>query len=303
MTDNRVYRTRTLGIPAVGLKDQYADGTAAKLWELYIGDKNKRTVTYREFIVNLLRQNNCKNVLDVACGTGVDSIMLLENGFKLTSVDLSDKMLKYALKTRWKRRKEPAFDDWVIEEANWLTLVDDIEGAETFDAVVCLGNSFAHLPDMAGDQSEHRQAISNFAHMVKPGGILVIDHRNYDHIIDKGTAPTHNIYYNSDHVQDIKTSVLYVNGKASLVTLDYVMDVSDQSRCETDSEIAKKGRLDGTTKSNFRLSYYPHRVARFTELLKESFGENAKHQVYGDFKLLDKVDDPAFFIHVIQKPL
>ena len=38
--------------------------------------------------------------------------MLLEEGFKLTSVDLSDKMLKYALKTRWKRRKEPAFDDW-----------------------------------------------------------------------------------------------------------------------------------------------------------------------------------------------
>lgn len=38
--------------------------------------------------------------------------MLLENGFKVTSVDLSDKMLKYALKTRWKRRKEPAFDDW-----------------------------------------------------------------------------------------------------------------------------------------------------------------------------------------------
>lgn len=42
----------------------------------------------------------------------------------------------------------------------------------------------------------YRQAISNFAQMVKPGGILVIDHRNYDHIIDTGSAPTHNIYYN-----------------------------------------------------------------------------------------------------------
>lgn len=44
----------------------------------------------------------------------------------------------------------------VIEEANWLTLIDDIEGIGTFDAVVCLGNSFAHLPDMTGDQSEHK---------------------------------------------------------------------------------------------------------------------------------------------------
>lgn len=44
----------------------------------------------------------------------------------------------------------------VIEEANWLTLTDDVEGSESFDAVVCLGNSFAHLPDMSGDQSEHK---------------------------------------------------------------------------------------------------------------------------------------------------
>ena len=47
MTDNRIYRTRSLGIPAAGLKDQYADGTAAQLWELYIGDKNQRTDKYR----------------------------------------------------------------------------------------------------------------------------------------------------------------------------------------------------------------------------------------------------------------
>ena len=70
MTDNRVYRTRTLGIPAEGLKDQYADGTAAKLWEVYIGDKNQRTQVYRNFIVQLLRKQNCYNILDVACGTG-----------------------------------------------------------------------------------------------------------------------------------------------------------------------------------------------------------------------------------------
>jgi len=36
----------------------------------------------------------------------------LEEGFKVTSVDASDKMLKYALKTRWSRRREEAFDAW-----------------------------------------------------------------------------------------------------------------------------------------------------------------------------------------------
>ena len=38
----------------------------------------------------------------------IDSIMLLEEGFRVTSVDASDKMLKYALKKRWDRRKEEA---------------------------------------------------------------------------------------------------------------------------------------------------------------------------------------------------
>lgn len=42
----------------------------------------------------------------------IDSILLLEHGFKVTSADASDKMLKYALKQRWSRRKEKAFDAW-----------------------------------------------------------------------------------------------------------------------------------------------------------------------------------------------
>lgn len=39
----------------------------------------------------------------------------------------------------------------VIEEANWLTLEKDLEKpGDGFDAVICLGNSFAHLPDFKG---------------------------------------------------------------------------------------------------------------------------------------------------------
>ncbi len=38
--------------------------------------------------------------------------MLLEAGFEVVSTDGSDKMLKYALKERWMRRKEPNFESW-----------------------------------------------------------------------------------------------------------------------------------------------------------------------------------------------
>jgi len=86
----------------------------------------------------------------------------------------------------------------VIEEANWLTLYDDIQDhiQDGFDAVICLGNSFAHLMDGFGDQREHKQAIRNFEKCLKPGGVLLIDHRNYDNILETGSTPAKSIYYN-----------------------------------------------------------------------------------------------------------
>lgn len=65
-----VFHARSDGISAAGVRDQYADGKAAKVWEIYIGDKNSRTDNYRKFLINLLRENGCKRILDVACGTG-----------------------------------------------------------------------------------------------------------------------------------------------------------------------------------------------------------------------------------------
>ncbi|XP_033207806.1 glycine N-methyltransferase [Belonocnema kinseyi] len=289
-----VFRTRSLGAAAEGVRDQYADGTAAKVWEAFIGDKNQRKQNYKNFLVGLLRERGCRRILDVACGTGVDSIMLLEEGFEVVSVDASDKMLKYALKSRWNRRNEPAFDKWVIEEANWLTLYDDIAHLieDGFDAVICLGNSFAHLLDSFGDQREQRQALSNFERCVKTGGLLLIDHRNYDYAIETGRTPTQCVYYNSKHLQQIITSVLLTSGKPSLVTLDYVIDLN----------------VDGNTNMNnsdsvcqFRLSYYPHKLSLFGDMLMEAFHFRAKHTIYGDFKPIDEKKIPGFFIHILEK--
>ncbi|XP_019331699.1 glycine N-methyltransferase isoform X2 [Alligator mississippiensis] len=250
-----VFRTRSLGVAAEGLPDQYADGRAARVWQLYIGDTRSRTDEYKTWLVALLRQHRCRSVLDVACGTGVDSIMLLEEGFSVTSVDASDKMLKYALKERWERRKEEPFDKW-------------------------------------GDQSDHKMALRNIASMVRPGGVVVIDHRNYDHILATGCAPPgKNIYYKSDLTKDITTSVLFVNNKAHMVTLDYTVQVPAQEM-EGGPELSK-----------FRLSYYPHCLEAFSELLKNAFQGRCQHSILGDFKPYTPGQEyiPCYFIHVVKK--
>eukprot|EP00794_Sanderia_malayensis_P020529 gene20529-22548_t len=298
-----VFRTRSLGVGATGIPDQYADGKAAKVWNKYIGDQSKRTRFYREKLLHLLKLHEIKSVFDVACGTGVDSILLLEEGYQVTSVDASDKMLKHALKTRWARRKEPAFDNWVIEEGNWLHLSkSEIDFPENgFDCVLCIGNSFAHLPDFEGGSKTHIQALTNFRDALRPGGILVIDHRNYDHIVTGKKPPMKNIYYaaciksNSEEPVDVKTSVLIVDGNYQMVTLDYVIKKEDNPNYDNDSE-----ETSGLQKK-FRLSYYPHLLKNFSGLLETVFGKEAQHTILADYEPFENVDNPAYYIHVIKK--
>ncbi|XP_067941838.1 glycine N-methyltransferase-like [Watersipora subatra] len=303
-----VFRTRSLGVPSTGLPDQYADGRAAKVWELYMGGKSARTDVYKEWFAQIFKEKGVKSIIDVACGTGIDSIMLLEEGFKVVSCDASDKMLKSALEERWKRRKEPAFDQWVIREANWLTLDEDIAEIDNdelpekqFDAVICCGNSFAHLPDFQGGLGKHKVAIQQFYNLLKPGGILVIDHRNYDQILESGTVPHGpNVYYQGGFIKDIKTSNLYVNGKPTLVTLDYEMDIHN-----VDEEILNKLKIDPHEQVcwKFRLSFFPHRLSGFTDLLQDIFGKDAEHEVFADFQPLSKCEKvPAYYMHVIRRP-
>ena len=53
--------------------------------------------------------------------------------------------------------------------------------------------------------------------------------------------------------------------------------------------------------SKFCLSYCPLRLQTFTNLLREVFGEGARHEVFGDFEALGKVDLPAYYVHMIWK--
>merc|ERR1712020_466793 len=206
--------TLSPGVAQSGVADQYADGVAAQNWLLYIGEQENRTSNYKNFLINTLKEKKCYTILDAAAGTGVDSVMLIEEmgqipAFSLTSCDYSDKMLKYALKLRWERRREQAFFDWTIEEGNWMTLPKDVKtpGAG-YDAIICMGNSFPHLIDDHGDFRDHKTCIQNMYDMLKPGGILIIDHRNYDYILKNGTKeehllqqPEHQEHQDTDHLR------------------------------------------------------------------------------------------------------
>ena len=75
----------------------------------------------------------------------------------------------------------------MIEEANWLFLNEDIvvpHNSAGFDALICMGNSFAHLPDFHGNQREQRKAIENFHSLTSiQKSILFVRFITCDHLI------------------------------------------------------------------------------------------------------------------------
>jgi SAM-dependent methyltransferase len=59
--------------------------------------------------------------------------------------------------------------------------LSSVFGEHSFDAVLCLGNSLPHLlsrPDLD-------EALADFARCLKPGGILLVQNRNFDAVMNK----------------------------------------------------------------------------------------------------------------------
>ena len=108
-------------------------------------------------------------------------------------------------------------------------------------------NTILVQPEFNTFSRNQKIAIKNFFDMLKPGGILIIDHRNYDYILRHGKSPNKNIYYNSS-IYKVVTKTIYEDGKARKVILDY----------------RKKGEEDG----NFLLHVQPYKLSEFSALLK-----------------------------------
>ena len=94
-----------------------------------------------------------QHVLDIGCGTGLASRFFIENGFRVTGVDVSVPMLEIA-KERFPSAK------WVEGSAEALPFEPS-----TFDAAIS-GQTFHHV--------DRKKAIEELLRILRPGGIAGI---------------------------------------------------------------------------------------------------------------------------------
>jgi SAM-dependent methyltransferase len=120
------------------------------------------------FLRETLNKQGARSILDTACGTGWHAIALAQKGYRTAGCDASSVMIEQARANAAKARVPVRF-----EAADFARM--DVFG-ETFDAVLCLGNSLPHL-------LSHAALTDALAHMrarLHPKGVLILHNLNYD---------------------------------------------------------------------------------------------------------------------------
>ncbi|XP_041467071.1 glycine N-methyltransferase-like isoform X2 [Lytechinus variegatus] len=254
-----------------------------------LGPLAERSSKYNQWLLGVLQRKNCRRILDAACGTGVDSLFLLKHGMEVVSCDDAEAMLFYARS----EKERLGLKDWEVKRANWLTLDKDLEGHGQFDAVLCLGSSILHLVDRPPELKLHRQCLNNFQKFLKPGGLLLIDHRNIDSMMDRGIVVNKNVYHKEDTLPGVSTKTITVDGVPTQVDIIYDMLMKD-------GDTGNNGfnKIEKVT-----MPLAPVHVHKFTALLKDVFGGNCTYTLYGDLEEVNNgnTENIAYFQHVVHE--
>jgi SAM-dependent methyltransferase len=132
------------------------------LYDTFYADKSY--LLENEFIKGLFSVNSKKihTILDLGCGTGGHDLLLAEQGYQVTGVDLSDGMVKQAID---KNTKAGLSVEFIVGD------IRDIRLGQTFDLVISMFAVMGYQTSNADFLAALTTAHSHLA----PGGLFIFD--------------------------------------------------------------------------------------------------------------------------------
>jgi glycine/sarcosine N-methyltransferase len=159
-------------------------------------ERLKQTGPFVEAVAGRLEKPKDQiRILDAATGVGFETVYLLKEGYIVTSNEIESSLREAA--TRYSSEQGRPIPVSQFSSANWLELDTEFQ-ANQFDIVLVIGNSLCHL-DTVEQVSE---ALAHFYKVLRPGGYLVCDERNFAKIQREWNEiqpdPLNNFSYNND---------------------------------------------------------------------------------------------------------
>lgn len=148
-------------------EDFYAD--VAQIYDRMIRWERRLKVEEPLF-AELWRRSGARTVLDASCGSGRHLALFQRQGLVASGADASAAMLALA---REQLAAIPEPQRPPLVHATWAELPRKIN--DRFEAVLCLGNSLPYVTDSA----ERRASLAGLWSRVTPGGLLLIQFRNF----------------------------------------------------------------------------------------------------------------------------
>ncbi len=162
-----------------------------------------------------------KTILDIGCATGELAYNLALGGARVTGIDLNEDLLEQA-------RQNKVHPNLQFQKGDMLKLEADFQSAQ-FDAVICFGNTLVHLNSLAAvvDMLKGARAV------LKPGGTLLLQILNYDHILDDEVTSlprieTDNIVFIRNYRLDEKSD--FLDFQTELVLKEKALGIRNETR-------------------------------------------------------------------------
>lgn len=160
---------------AIGVDEWWTEFFSGQWLEVQQAAK-PREATHREAtaVEALLTLRPPARVLDVPAGTGRLAIELASRGYRMCALELSALLIAEGKKNA---RQQDVTVEWHCGDMR------DLSWKETFDAVVCLWNSFGYFSD-----EDNERFIRRVADSLRPGGRVLVDTHTLETILPRFQA-------------------------------------------------------------------------------------------------------------------
>jgi glycine/sarcosine N-methyltransferase len=261
------------------------DKKLAENWEEFIWPE-KRWETEKDFLLNILEPYRDRNgvILDAAAGIGVDYVYLKKERFNCFANEIEPELRRVGEQFTSKRLNVI----WTPYSILWEDFGEHFNS--DWDVILVLGNSFCLILD----ERTREKCIENFMKALNPGGMLVIDQRNFEYMLKNKEEiqqdPMKNFRY--------KEEFIYCQRSIKGVPFDFGKNVKGAitfiyfPKYIKDIKEAYKARIG-------QLHMYPFRKGELRSLLEKKGFKEIKE--YSDFK--EGYDEGAdFFTYTAIRP-